>query len=824
VLRQVELALGDCYHCGLPTPVGSQYMADLNGESRDFCCPACLTVAQIIVDSGLSSFYSQQTPSGIAVASSIASEEFSLFDDSDFQQQFVSVLAGGLRSCTLLIEGMHCTACVWLLEKYLMALPGMEAAHISFTEQRAELRWQGEQLSLAAIAAAVAALGYRAQAYCMDNLSRSRTAEQRLAMRRLGVAGIGMMQVTMFAIALYAGALQGIAQEYRDFMRWVSLLVATPVVFYSAKGFFIGAWRGLKVAQPGMDLPVATAIGLAYIASCRATLAGTGEVYFDAVTMFTFLLLGARYLEMRARHYSGRISSDLSSLLPSTVTRVLSGANAAYQSVALASVVVGDLLLIKPGHIVAADGHVSAGSSHVSEAALSGEFMPLAKVVGDTLTAGSLNGDGALTLRVEATGPALKLQAIAALLARGQAKKPGLSLLADRYASIFVAGILLLSALTYGYWRWFATAQSGHEAFWIMLSVLVVSCPCALSLATPAALTIAGNRLRDEGLLVTDGQVWEKLPTITDVVFDKTGTLTKGQLSLVGKRLLSNVNEQRCDQIAGALEQYSSHPIASVLAALAATALASDINLQGGCGVEGSVDGKRYRIGRSDYACALYGATAEPAPDSGQWVLLSGDQGPLCWYELQDQLRDDAPALLERLHERGLKTHILSGDSSAQVALLADRLAVDHVVAGASAETKLDYVQTLQNSGAKVLMLGDGINDIPVLAGADISIAMDAASNLAKTQADCISLSSGLLTLDSLLDMATRTRRIIRQNICWAVGYNLVAIPLAAMALIAPYVAALGMSISSLVVVLNALRLQRLGRRWFASNSVEHMQ
>lgn len=811
----------NCFHCGLTVTTGDQFCAELNGKQAHFCCPACKAVAITIVDNGLSSFYqfheaNQQAPDALwdeAV--------FAAFDDQAFQQRYIShsQQSPDIAQVQLLIGGMHCAACVWLLEHYLLKLPAIEKVSVSLTEQKAVLHWRLQDLPLSEICRSIATLGYQAEPYSQNQLQELRQRENHQALRRLGVAGIGMMQVGMFAIALYAGALQSMALEYRDFMRWVSFLVATPVVFYAAQPFFIGAWRGIKMKSPGMDLPVALAIGLAYLASVKATWLGGGDVYYDSVTMFTFLLLTGRYLEMRARHFGGRLTTDLNSLLPSTVLKVNTAGKA--ESLPLFKVSVGDTLLIKPGQIIPADGSVLEGSSSVDESQMTGEFSLQSKAVGDDLVAGTCNGSGVMTLLVEAVGADLKLQSINQLLQTAQSTKPVIARMADKLASYFVVSVLLLAVATYSYWHFIAASD---QAFWIMLSVLVVSCPCALSLATPAVLTAATNRLRDLGLLVTQPYVWEKMTTITDVVCDKTGTLTKGELAISTVLLQANLSRQQCLDIAAALECYSEHPIAKAFVGQPKEILpVNDIEVTHSAGLQGVINGETYRLGSGDFAALLYGDAAASLPsdaEQGQWLLLSSTKGPVCWFRLQDSLREDASALIAGLQSQQLQVHLLTGDASGAAQQLSDTLSIDHCTAGATPEQKLHYIQQLQANGAKVLMLGDGINDVPVLAAADVSVAMTNASNLAKTHADSILLSGRLMGVMQLFNVAAKTRKIIQQNLAWALSYNVLAIPLAAMAMIPPYLAAIGMSLSSLVVVINALRVQRKALQPVSDNTL----
>ncbi|MFA7552684.1 MAG: heavy metal translocating P-type ATPase [Spongiibacteraceae bacterium] len=839
----------DCFHCGLPVMTGEQFCAEFDGELQYFCCPGCRAVAETIKASGLSSFYQYRSASDSAQIPDfvLSDDDFSAFDEQEFLQRFTQnkkINGVDVSTIQLLLGGIHCAACIWLIEHFLLKLDGVEQVVLSLSEHSARVTWRQDKLALSDICRALASLGYSPEPYSADHVRDMQLRENHLALRRLGVAGIGMMQVGMFAIALYAGALQSMDVEYRDFMRWVSLIVTTPVVFYAAKPFFVGAWRGLKFNTPGMDLPVAIAIGLAFAASVKATLLSTGEVYFDSVAMFTFLLLGGRYLEMRARHYAGRTSRDLNSLLPATALRLREDDTT--EAVALFKLNVGDRLLLKPGQVIAADGIVVAGSSSVDESQMTGEFKLQDKNEGDNLVAGTINSTGVLTMQVQATGADLQLQSINLLLAKGLAEKPDIARLADRLSSYFVLLVIFVAVATYTYWQFFAAGDTHHQGFWVMLSVLVVSCPCALSLATPAALTAATNRLRRLGLLVTKPQVWEAIPTITDVVCDKTGTLTKGEFSIAEIRVVTSASADHAESlnvatdkedeahyvaIAAALERCSEHPIAKAFTRvdrqLISPAEVTEIEIVHGMGVEGVIAGCRYRLGCSQFAAELYQHDRQTekivSPDETitQWLLLSNMSGPLCWFSLEDPLREDAADLVAGLQARKLRVHLLSGDNSVMAQYLAEKLSIEHCVSGATPQQKLAYIHSLQQSGAKVLMLGDGINDVPVLAAADVSVAMANASTLAKTHADSILLSGRLSGVLELLKLALNTRSIIKQNLSWALGYNLTAIPLAAMGMVPPYVAAIGMSLSSIVVVLNALRLQRASKMTEADRSVQ---
>jgi len=787
-----------CFHCSEPVRTGDRYRLEVDGEERRFCCPACQMVAETILGGGLQDYYRFRDE---PAARPEEADDYSAYDEPLIQQQSVQRHGDGSLEVSLLIEGMHCAACVWLLEQQLQGQPGVRRAQVSLDRQRAMVHYDGERLRLSDLCRAIARVGYRPRLDRPDQAEALYQREQRLALRRLGVAGIGMMQAGMFGLAMHIGLVQDLSEPLRDLLRWVSAVVATPVVLYSAQPFFVNAWHGLRRGRPGMDVPVALAIGLAYVVSLWATWRGSGDVYFDAVGMFTFLLLGGRYLEMRARHYSGRRVSDLNSLLPGMVLRIDPDSGEA-ERVALASLVAGDVVLVQPGQTVPADGTVLDGQPRISSAVLTGEFEPRRFAPGEAVSAGSVNGEQPFRLRATATGADLRLHAVQRLMQQAAASRAPQALMADLLARVFVLAVLAVAALVFGWW-WL---HDRGNALWVTLSVLVVTCPCALSLATPTALTAATNALRRAGCLVTESGVWERAPRTTDVVFDKTGTLTRGVLTLRECRPLAELDEARCRELAAALEVGSSHPIA--LAFGASRLVPDEVDYPLGRGALGRFGDAWYRLGRPDWA---WPGEELPAPDGqGLWLLLADERRPLAWFGLDDALRPEAAEVVAELQGRGLRVHLLSGDPSPAAARLGEQLGMDEIHTGASPEDKLEQVIALQRQGRRILMVGDGVNDLPVLAQADIGVAMQGAPDLAKTQADCILLQSALGGLPLLLDKAVATRRTIAQNLAWALGYNGLALPAAAAGLVPPWLAALGMSASSLIVVLNALRLQRI--------------
>ncbi|MEH6638402.1 MAG: heavy metal translocating P-type ATPase [Porticoccaceae bacterium] len=857
------MSLSPCFHCGLPVGANDNFTVLIGGAPRLMCCIGCQAVASAIVDGGLEKFYqyrvglSEVSPgSGSGLASS--AEDWSIYDLPEIQDDLITVDEQDLAFVDLGVSGITCAACAWLIEHHLNKLPGIEQASVNVSRQRCRIRWSLEKLPLSQVLASFTDIGYRAHPVSDSNRLEHIDRDQRAYLLRLGVAGIGMMQAGMLAIGLYAGAFQGMEARWEELLRWVSLVVATPVVLYAAQPFFAGARRSLSslhLATPlrlhlTMDVPVALAIGLAYSASAWATATGTGEVYFDAVSMLTFFLLLGRFLEMRVRYHNELVAGGAAQLIPPTAMRwssrgdsVLANANGVksaktsekilekvseklqekvLERVPVKSLAIGDVIEIGEGERLPIDGVVLTGESRVVEAVLTGEQDPLAKGSGDVVSAGTLNTTNRLQVTVSAVGNNTRLANILKLLDGAVAEKPRQVEVADRLASWFVGLVLVLAGVVFGTWY----LHDGERALWVTLSVLVVTCPCALSLATPVALTAATGQLQRQGLLVRRGHVLQTLARVRRVILDKTGTLTTGKLELqqmINHQGAASESNTALD-IAAALEQGCRHPIANAFNQRKTHKYAEQLDYQVGAGVSGSIDGERYALGKPAFVAEVLDldssalrsvdASVPAAALAGKHcinVVLANQGGVLAEFVLADAVRPGAQALVKRLTEQGFALELLSGDQEKNVRALANELGLQEWRANASPEDKLAHIRRRQGQGEVVLMVGDGINDIPVLSGADISLAMGEATDFTRQASDAVLLSGDLNTLADAIAVAGKTESVIRQNIIWALIYNISALPLAALGWVPPWAAALGMSASSLVVVLNALRLQRRG-------------
>ncbi len=860
-IASAEPAAADCFHCGLPVPSGSNYAVDIDGTPRPMCCRGCEAVARAIVDGGLGNYYKFRTADA-PTAREIVPEflrQTALYDHPEIQKSFVHIQGEHEREAALILEGITCPACVWLNERHLAHLPGVLEVHINYATHRARVRWDERRIHLSDILRAVSRIGYLAHPFDPGRYQRQLEHDRRRLLRRVGVAGVFGMQVMTLSVALYVGDWSGVETEYRRFFYWVSLLLTLPVLFYSSQPFFRSAWRDLKHLRTGMDVPVSLGIGAAFLASLWTTVTGAGTVYYDSVCMFAFFLLSARYFELAAHKRATEASEALVQAAPATATRLvgsylknplslegegggegddaetirrfaphpalspegrrvlemgsIDGNDVEEEIVAVAELQAGERVRIRPGESIPADSVVLEGHSTVDESLLTGESLPVVKGPGQALIGGAINIESPLTARVEKTGLDTILSSILRLLDRASAEKPRLAQLADRIAAWFVAGVLLLAGLVALYW-W------RHDAtLWLpaTIAVLVVTCPCALSLATPAAITAATGRLTRLGLLVTRGHALQTFAHATHFIFDKTGTLTRGRLRLLETRTFSRLTTAQCLATAGALERHSEHPIARALneASRPTSLTASEVINTPGAGLRGKVDDRMFFLGTPAYIEEQSGLTVDSGMleqlrrEGDTVVLLAGHADLHAAFVLSDELRPGARELIAELQRRGKSVMLLTGDHEKAARRVADALGIREPAWDLKPADKLERIKTLQRQGAVVAMIGDGVNDAPVLAAAQVSIAMGGGTAVAAASADMILLSQNLPHLAEGLAVARRSLGIVRQNLAWAVAYNLLAIPAAAAGYVSPWMAALGMSLSSLLVVGNALRLTK---------------
>lgn len=792
-------AIGTCHHCGEALPA-LPCRQEIGGHVRSFCCHGCAAAAEWIGRAELDGYYRLRAANaGNGMGGRVGDDlpDLSVWDRSDVQAEHSRQVAGG-REITLLTDGMRCAACAWLIDRAMAREPGVADCTANAVTGRIRITWDPARTALSAPLRRLAMLGYRPYLAGSEALERARVRDRRRWLLRLGIAGLGMLQAMMLAEALYLDFHDTMPVATRDFFRWLTFLLCTPVVFYSGWPFIAGALRELRERRLGMDVLVAGSTLLAYFASLFETIRGGEHVWYDAAVMFVFLLLAARMLEQRARSVASAQVDALARARPAFATRETNEGRGR-ETVPLAALQPGDIACVAAGEAVPADGVLLDAEAWFEEALLTGESAPVRKELDDEVYAGTVCRERPARLRVACTGTATRISQLARMVEQAQAHRPALARVADRLAGRFVMFLLPVALAVFAWWWQHEPAR----ALEVTLALLVISCPCALSLAVPAALAAAHGGLARIGLLALRADALDTLGRATDVVFDKTGTLSDGRPVLASVEAHdASPGDIRALAIAAALECDSGHPLATAFAGRheGPPLVATQVEAVPGRGVQGLVEGRHWRLGRADFAAAR--------EDDGALWLGDGHRAA-ARFVLAERARDDAAAALGQLHALGLRLHLASGDGEAAVRRMATSLGLDEVHARQSPEDKLTLVRALQAQGRVVSMVGDGLNDAPVLAGADVSIAMGEGASLAHRAADLVTTGGSLQRIPEAIVLARRARRIIRQNLAWATGYNLLALPLAAAGLVTPWIAALGMALSSLAVTLNALRLAR---------------
>ena len=815
-----------CFHCGLPLQAGlpvTQF--EVFGEPREFCCHGCEAVCKSIVDAGLGDYYRHRESDSAADRQAVPEilQHLELYDREDIQRDFVrssSTDGDGWREASLLLEDIRCPACLWLNERHLRSLPGVLDVSLDDLTHRARVRWLPQQIQLSEILRAIADIGYIAHPYDAGRSDALQQLREQRSVERLIFAGAAGMIAMNFSLATYLMPIElvdGRLPLWVSIGRWTSLLVSLLLLAYPGQAFFISAWRDLKRGTVGMDLPIVLGLSAAFGGSLYATISGHGEVYFDSIAMFVFLLLLARRWELKGKVQAANQLERISHSTPTTATRIDADGNE--ESVPAIDLQAGEHIRLRPGEALPVDGRLLEGCSSFDEALLTGEPMPVVRQPGDMLMAGSVNGDQPVVVEVRHTAQASAVSEIRRLVDQGLQQRPAYALMAERVAAWFVAALLLVASATALYWLWADPQQ------WLpnTIAVLIVTCPCALALATPVSLAISAGGFMHLGVLPMRMDGLDALALADTVVFDKTGTLTEGRPAVALVESLQGLSRDGILRYAAALSGVSEHPVARSLRQLAANTSITSMrvsrvdNVPGG-GIRADIDGCQWTFGSEAFVfCG--DADIDPALQqrlqalraAGHTVsLLANEAGVQALLAFSDPLRRGVTGLLKALREQGVRNFtILSGDSAASVTRLADQLGIDDAHGDLSPADKLRWIQRLQQQGRRVAMFGDGINDAPVLAAADVSLSCNDATDLANASSDFLLLGGDLRGLAAARRLARLTRRNIIQNLSWAAAYNLLAIPLAVAGWIPPWGAAIGMSASSLLVVMNALRLQR---------------
>lgn len=815
-----------CFHCSLPVVAAERVEATIAGEPRAFCCNGCRSVCEAIHAAGLEGFY-QRTPDGTPLGPPPElPRELALYDLDEVQEEFVPGL-GEHRDIHLLVEGIHCAACVWLIEKSLQSMPGVSEARVNLSGRKLHVRWDNLQTRLSAIIQRLGRIGYSAVPYDPETAEGRISRQNRSLLYRMAFAGFTMMNLLWVSIALYAGADEG---EYRTLFHWVGFALATPTLLYSGSPFYRGAWSGLRNLHLGMDLPIAIGATVTYGYSVFVTLSATttGEVYYDTVVNFLFVILVGRYLEAMSKRQAVASTQRLLDLQPRVATVIR---DAGEQIVPIRSVGRGERVLVKPGERIPVDGVVIDGVSSVDEAMLSGESEGVEKNAGSSVCAGTINGHGALTIEVEGVLRDTALGRIISLVEEAQASKAPIQCVADRIVPWFVAATLGLATVTFFWWL----GSGVEKALMASTAVLIITCPCAFGLATPMAIAVASGQGARHGILVKNGEVLETLSGIRDFVFDKTGTLTEGRMRVLS--ITTGRQRWSADQAAmpqevrdllsrlTALERRSEHPLATAVVACAEQSAVSPVR-EGleefrylpGLGVSARLNTIELLAGSAEWmrqkgivSDASFVAEAERLDEQGIGHIHYAEEGQIkAVVAISDKLRDDAKRLITMLKREGMEVTLLSGDRRRTAEIIAERLGGMRVIAEVLPQQKDRIIHELQQQGRSVAMVGDGVNDAPALVRADVGIAMGTGTDVSIASADIVLMSSELEKVRLAAALSRRTLRTIRQNIGISITYNLIMVPLAMMAFVTPLVAAVSMPVSSLLVIGNAARIRTL--------------
>ncbi|MEN8801047.1 MAG: heavy metal translocating P-type ATPase [Thiogranum sp.] len=808
-----------CFHCGLPvTDAPAAPVFEVFGEERRFCCHGCHAVCKAIVDAGLEDYYRHRSDPAVSANHQFVPDFLSqveLFDRPEIQQDFV-ISVGATREAALLLDNIRCPACLWLNERHLRSLPGVIDVHIDDTTQRARVRWDPQAIRLSEILRAITDIGYIAHPYDATRSEQLNTLRRRRSTERLIFAGAVGMLVMNFSLAGYVMGDTDPAGGVPLWIlvgRWTSLLMALLLLAYPGQEFFAGAWNDFRHRRLGMDVPVVLGLSAAFAGSLHATVSGQGEVYFDSIAMFIFFLLLARRWELRGKLSAADRLDRLARITPATASRLDTAGEVT--AVAVDELAVDDLIRLLPGETLPVDGILVSGISSFDESLLTGEAQPVLHQPGDAVVAGSVNGEQALTIRVTHTLQYSAVSEIRQLVDRGLELRPRYAVLAEQVASRFVAVLLLLATATALYWL---HTDPDH---WLpnTIAVLIVTCPCALALATPVALAVSAGRFIDLGVLPLRMRALDALACSALFVFDKTGTLTSGRPAVAAVVPTAGLDKDSCLHHAAALAADSVHPVTHALRAAVPRShlVATQVENVSGAGIRGLIEGREWRFGKPDFAAHPLDYNADTqaliadARAGGQLVsVLANCEGVQAVMSFEDPLRPGIDAMLAGLTDSGVQhLAILSGDAHDSVLRLGKQLGIDDAQGGLSPADKLAWTQAQQAQGRQLAMFGDGINDAPALAAADVSISFANATDLANSHSDFLILGNDAAALADARRLAQRTRRNILQNLAWAATYNLLALPFAAAGWIPPWGAAIGMSFSSLFVVMNALRLQR---------------
>jgi Cu2+-exporting ATPase len=822
-----------CFHCGLPITDSKPPTLLVEQEHQAFCCHGCKAVCEFILKSGNADYYKHRDVAARTFDDAELPrllDKLKIYDNEEIQREFIRTGKNqSWKEAWLILDEIRCAACVWLNERTLRMLDGVLEVQMDYTGQQARVRWDPDRIKLSDILSAIANIGYNAHPFDPSQRESLNKEQKQRSVQRIIFALILGMAVMQSAIGGYYFADQDAGGAYPLWLtisRWINVAVTFLILAYPGQLFFRNAWRDLKNRSLGMDVPVVIGLSAAWLGSLYTTFRGEGEVYFESIAMFVIFLLIARHVELRSRITATALLDRSAKIIPQTVNLIDGQSIREVPAIELKQ---GDRIQVSPGEALAVDGYLRSASSSFDESLLTGESLPATYKRGDRVLGGSINVEQVIEVEVLSGKSDSMLNEISQLTQKSVSYRPHYVDLAEKVAGKFVAAILLISSLTYLFWQ----VSEPSLALSHMIAVLIVTCPCALALAAPVSLSLGAAGLSQLHVLPVRMSSIEKLSHVDTVVFDKTGTLTAGTPVMDKIYLVGKLDEAACLQIAASMESGSQHPFSKAVIAAAENAGVvqgqldhSKLKQYPGQGVEAcfaeSGEVSRWRLGNEAFSRPESFIIPEDIQEfvdarreKGQSILfLSNETSVLAVFSITDPLRKNIRQFLLQLDSFAIKnTIILSGDNQHSVDAVAAQLGVSEAHGELLPHEKLQWLQQYQQerstSDGRVMMFGDGINDAPTLAAADISLTFSDATDLAKNNSDLIVLAKGYEHLGSAFRLMTKTRKIILQNLGWAIAYNILVVPAAAMGFVAPWMAAIGMSLSSLLVVLNSLRIKK---------------
>jgi Cu2+-exporting ATPase len=791
-----------CFHCNENIPAKLKINALINQQNVSFCCYGCKAVSEFINEQGCNEFYTYRGQAKPANKAEVVDEKWLKFDDKLNFNAATKQIKDDFFEISLRIEGLYCSACGWLIDKHLSKLNGIKQVSLNTITKQLLVKFNHQQINLSKILSSINKLGYTPVIAQNDNANEQGLIERKSLLKKIIIAGFGMMQVMTMSVPLYSDSYV-IEPNIKRFFELISMLVATIVFFYSGKIFLKNAWRDISNKHLGMDVPVALSISIAYIASCWNVITNNNQtIYFDSMIMFVFFLLAGRYIEMSVRHQGMTSKSALSSMIPTSVTLVR---DSLLSTIPLSALLKSDLVQVKTGEIIPCDGIIKQGSCRIDESFITGESKPVSKTITDKVMAGALVQSGLIQFESTAIGEETLLASLGEMLDKAQLQKPKTLKQIDKIAVWFVAVVLLIASITGAYY----SIYQPEKAITIILAVLVATCPCALSLATPTALTAATVALMKKGVLVNNLDSLTKISRIKNWFFDKTGTLTQASMTVDKIHNNSQLSNQELLTIMASIEHKSVHPVASAFTDYYdVKRQASDFEECSGMGVQSIINRQIYKAG--NYQWCINDLDSKPIESDRTIIYLTCSQKLLAIFELKNELRPKSKEVISQLLQKDHEITILSGDKEPAVRKIAQKLNIKNFFFEQSPQQKINEILSIQQQKKATIMVGDGVNDAPVLGQSDVSISFNQGTQIARSASDIILIGNSLNGLLDVLMISKKTNAIINENISWALVYNLSVTPLAIMGYLAPWMAAIGMSLSSLVVVLNARRLIKI--------------